>query len=114
MPGVLTKFFSSTPTEVIWTFDAALCMWACLHFCSHCCPSYSDSSISNVPRYVLDWIPPPFLEEWIESGDGYLSIQGLESGMHVTVQAVLRGATERLDVMSWGLAARYREVLNTL
>lgn len=111
--------FYSTPTELIWIFDAALCMWAFLRFSGLSFSSSADpDAISDGGgtgrHYLISWQASPSLDEWIESGGGDVSVQGLGSGTDINVQAVLRGAAERLGIMSWGLATRYREVLKDL
>ena len=57
------------------------------------------------------------VDDWVRSGRGCVSVQGIgnssrndDSGA-ITAVVVLQGASERLEVMSWGLAAKYRVVL---
>ncbi|KAH8896621.1 hypothetical protein GQ53DRAFT_889865 [Thozetella sp. PMI_491] len=111
---LLNRFTFDTPTEVVWTFDAALCMWAYIRFSGYVFASRTGPSLQNLPHYALSWKPPPSLDDWVQSGEGDISVQGLGSGSDINVRSVLRSAAERLDVMSWGLAARYREVLRDL
>lgn len=107
MPPVRAKN-SSTPTEVVWTFDSALCMWAYLIF--------SPSRTSTPGKTItISWSSSALLEQWVETGDGMITIQGLAgSASGLTAREVVRHSSDRLEVMSWGLAARYREVLQDL
>ena len=105
---------SSTPTEVVWSFDAALCMWAFLRFSGQSLFDHSGASAPDQQKYILSWKPPPRLDEWIESGKGEVSVQSLGTGGELTAYTILKGASERLEVISWGLAARYRGVLTGL
>jgi hypothetical protein len=94
-------------------------MWAFLRFSglsfsSSADPDAISDGCGTGRHYLIGWQASLSLDEWIESGGGDVSVQGLGSGTDINVQAVLRGAAERLGVMSWGLATRYREVLKDL
>ncbi|KAL1907179.1 hypothetical protein Sste5344_007130 [Sporothrix stenoceras] len=111
---LLNRFTFDTPTEVIWTFDAALAMWAFLRFSGQ---SLNGQKSNNATSILLTWKPSPSINEWVKTGRGGVSVQGIGNGSSsddngtITAAAVLRGASERLEVMSWGLAAKYRVVL---
>ncbi|CAK7228811.1 hypothetical protein SBRCBS47491_007034 [Sporothrix bragantina] len=117
---LLNRFTFDTPTEVIWTFDAALAMWAFLRFSGQSLEGqsvHSQQQPGGTPvtdhHVLLTWKPSPLLDDWVRSGQKRLSVQGIgnnDSGA-ITAASVLKGASERLEVMSWGLAAKYRVVL---
>lgn len=109
---LLTRY-NSTPTEVVWAFDAALCMWAFMRLSELSLISDDGSSFRH-QEYVLSWKAASSLDDWIQSGEGNVSVQGIGTGKITTVQAILESAANRLDIMSWGFAARYRDVLRDL
>ncbi|KAL1406153.1 hypothetical protein Q8F55_007837 [Vanrija albida] len=102
---LMSRFAFDTPPEVVWTFDAALCMWAVLRL--------SDVATASpaAPPLTISYAPTPELEGWIEHGDGAPSVQGFGRSARPTAFAMLQTSADRLEVMSWGLAARYRTVL---
>lgn len=69
---------------------------------------------------MMTWKPSPLVDDWVRSGRGRVSVQGIGNNGHsgsngaITAAAVLQGASERLEVMSWGLAAKYRVVLKDM
>ncbi|CAK7236008.1 hypothetical protein SCUCBS95973_009460 [Sporothrix curviconia] len=115
---LLNRFTFDTPTEVIWTFDAALAMWAVLRFSGQSLEGPHQHQSGGAPpvynhHVLLTWKPSPFLDDWVRSIRGRLSVQGIgnNDGGALTAASVLKGASKRLEVMSWGLAAKYRVVL---
>lgn len=59
----------------------------------------------------ISWTATPALDAWIESGGGAVAVQGLGRVPGLAAASVLQAAADRLEVISWGLAARYRRVL---
>ncbi len=94
----------STPPEAIWTADAALCMWAILHFSAQ--PLASDA----LPRTVISWSENAQVQLWVQEGGG-ISVQGLGNVAHLSTSAVLNAMASRLDTLSWGVAAQYGQIL---
>lgn len=93
---------TSTPPELVWLFDAALCMWAVLEL-----GEMHDGDLA----VSISWTATPALDAWIENGAGAVAIQGLGRVPGLAAESVLQAAADRLEVISWGLAARYRRVL---
>lgn len=96
---------NSTPPELVWILDAALCMWACLRF------SPLNSPGTHTGSVAVAWSGSAALDSWVETGNAELTVQGLGAVPGLSTVTVLRSAADRLEVMSWGLAARYRDVL---
>lgn len=59
----------------------------------------------------ISWTATPALDAWIEKGGGAVAVQGLGRVPGIAAESVLQAAADRLEVISWGLAARYRRVL---
>jgi hypothetical protein len=90
----------------VWTFDAALCLWAILQF--------TTQPLSHGPTTTtISWTESSQIELWIKNGGG-VSIQGLGNVAQLSVAVLLQTFADRLEIMSWGLAARYRKVLINL
>jgi hypothetical protein len=103
----------STPTEVVWLFDATIWIWAYLMFCTNPYVVGGGGGAAQKPL-ILGWKPPAWLDQWILTGVGEISVQGLGSGKVLTLELALKAAADRLEVMSWGLAARYRKVIDDM
>lgn len=92
-------------------------MWAFLRFSGQSPDARKPQGDASSP-VLLTWKTSPSVDDWVSSGHGWISIQGIGSNggsggnSAITAATVLRGASERLEVMSWGLAAKYRVVLN--
>lgn len=101
---------SSTPPEAVWTFDAALSMWAVIHFSS---TPLALSLPSSSPSVTISWSETPKLETWIQTG-GAAFVQGLGDVATLTPREVLQQMATRLETLSWGLAVQYRQILLNL
>lgn len=83
-------------------FDAVLCMWMWLR-------------LANTPAegrgrpVVISHVASVEVDEWIASGHGIVAVHSLGQGISAT--RVLELGADRLAMMPWGLAARYRSVL---
>ncbi|RSH90377.1 hypothetical protein EHS25_000982 [Saitozyma podzolica] len=104
---LLWRFTFDTPPEVVWTFDAALCMWAVLRF------SNNPIAMTGMPGPVVSWSESAAVDEWVKLGGG-LIVQGLGNIGGLSISSLLQGFADRLDVLSWGLASQYRKVLLSL
>lgn len=91
---------------MIWLFDSAIVLWACLTHGSSSLPCSSTGSSVN-----LTWTFSAAVDNWIEHGQGDLIIQGVGELGRLTPNDVLISSANSLDLMSWGLAARYKDVL---
>lgn len=100
----------SSPTEVVWLFDATVWIWAYLSFSA----SPFVSIDPHASPLLLGWTKPVWFEQWISSGVGEISMQGLRGGTALNLSIILTGASDRLAVLSWGLAAKYRLVVDEL
>lgn len=119
VPVLFTQILisSSTPTEIVWIFDSALTLWACLRFARiewHNGTGTGTAPGPIIRQFYIGWNITQSLDEWILTGQGRIVVQGLGHGSDISVEAILRGAIERLDAVSWGLAGIYREVLRNL
>ncbi|RSH93054.1 hypothetical protein EHS25_007407 [Saitozyma podzolica] len=101
---LISRFKFDTPPEVIWMFDVALSLWACLRF-GNVLPSASAA----IP-VVVSWVKTPELETWVKTG-GPIIIQGLGGITTASWSQLLQRCAEHLQVSSWELGARYRKVL---
>jgi len=106
----LQQLTDSTPLEVPWVFDAAWVIWAYLRF-GDVKPASAGGSGSSIRTLKIGWAWTPELAQWIETGKGTVSIDGLGRVPGLSPRAVLLSAADRLDTISWGLAGRYRKVL---
>jgi hypothetical protein len=104
------KADASSPSDVIWLFDATVWIWAYLKFSD--VPFIDNDALG--PPMVLGWTRPEWLDNWINSGVGRISMQGLRTGTALSLRSILSGASDRLSVMSWGLAMKYRQVVDEL
>lgn len=108
--ALLGRYVFDSPSEVIWLFDTALTLWAILKFGG----DYTSNSSADIrPPTVLSWTRTPAVDDWIASG-GPLWLQGLGTLAELTPAVVLHNLANRLDLLCWGLAGRYRQVLNKL
>lgn len=96
----------STPPEVIWLFDSALCLWAIIR-CS------KDPIAYGTPTTTISWSETPQLETWIAHGGGAM-IQGIGDVATLTTVQVLQHCADRLETLSWGLVEHYRQILVSL
>jgi hypothetical protein len=101
----------STPTEAVWLFDATLCLWACLKY-GGIIDAYA--SIADVKSIQLAWSWSSAIQSWIEDGQARISLAGVGELRPSLVNDILRSTANTLELMSWGLAGRYRQVLLNL
>lgn len=109
--ALLGRYVFDSPPEVIWLFDAALALWAILKFGS--VSSFGALASESQQMTVLSWTRTPAVEHWIVNG-GPLWLQGLGTLSEISPTTVLHNLANRLDILCWGLAGRYRQVLNKL
>lgn len=96
----------SSPCEVVWTFDSALCLWAVLRF--------SQEPLAEGPPFLtITWSESAQIESWISNGGG-IAVQGLGDAAILTPETVLTYFMERLAGLSWSLATQYIQVLSSI
>lgn len=127
---------NSTPSETVFTFDAALTFWAIVKFgqgelvrgssmgqkrTTITCAlvpiehSFRALTVSNPADAFIFMLGSDFddVEGWIQTG-GPVSFQGLGDLAELSVAKILTTFGEKLENMSWGLAQKFRHVLTNL
>ncbi|ORY26042.1 hypothetical protein BCR39DRAFT_542336 [Naematelia encephala] len=103
---LLKRYTFDTPTEVIWTFDSALCLWAIIRF------SFEPIAVGS-PMTTIAWSETPQIENWILNGGGAI-VQGLGDVSLLPPASILQHFAKQLETLSWGLAEQYRQIIITL
>ncbi|KAJ5619437.1 hypothetical protein N7510_003421 [Penicillium lagena] len=106
--ALLIRFTFENPCEAIWTFYAALALWAIIKF-----GSGLNISSSGPKRTVVTWSDFDDVHEWIQHG-GQASFQGLGNLADLSEAKLLSTFSERLESMSWGISLQFRHVLMNL
>lgn len=112
----------SAPAETVLTLDVALTVWAMVKFStnlSSACPS-QDSAAITCKFYPSFWQSGLFssvlgpncddMSEWVTAA-GQAYFRGLGDFDSLTSHGVLQIFKQRMDMMSWGLAERFKHVL---
>lgn len=91
---------------MIWLTDAALSLWAVLHF--------SNGPISSGhPSTVIACFETTNIGMWIQQGGG-ISVQGMGDVGQMTATHVLKLMVIKLETLTWGLGQQYRQILTNL
>jgi hypothetical protein len=96
----LLRANNSTPPEAALIFDAALCLWAVIRF---------GQTSGGEPTVFISWSMSAAVANYISTGQGTISIQGI--GAVSSSTHILQAVANRLDMLSWGIAAAYKRVL---
>ncbi|WWC70866.1 uncharacterized protein I206_104818 [Kwoniella pini CBS 10737] len=107
--GLLAEFSRGSFSELFWTFDCALVVWAIVKYAPHQITNKGLRSALFAANW-FDTIPPNL---WIAHG-GEIVFPYLGSSSNWTVSNLLELFMNRLESMKWGLAVQYKLVLNTL
>lgn len=110
--GLLSQFMFGSPCEVIWVFDTALTIWAMLKFGGDIA-SGLIAARQSAQMTVIGWTRTPVVDQWITYG-GPVWLHGLGAIIDLSPISVLTAFANRLDLLCWGLASRYRAVLTKL
>ncbi|KFZ03327.1 hypothetical protein V502_11042 [Pseudogymnoascus sp. VKM F-4520 (FW-2644)] len=108
LSALLTRFTFDAPSESVWIFDAALTFWAIIKF------GIGLGGLSaSQGRTIVTWSGSNEVDGWIQNG-GPVSFQGIGDLAELSVSRVLSVFSERLENMPWGIADRFRHVLDQL
>ncbi|WVF68904.1 hypothetical protein IAT40_003677 [Kwoniella sp. CBS 6097] len=111
--GVLNALLAEFPrgsfSELFWTFDCALVVWAVVKYAPH---QISSSGLRSA-LFAANWFDTTPPELWVSHG-GQIVFPFLGSSSTWTVSHLLDLFMGRLESMPWGLAVQYRLVLNNL
>ncbi|KAJ5963060.1 hypothetical protein N7481_013365 [Penicillium waksmanii] len=106
--ALLIRFTFENPCEALWTFYAALALWAIVKFGKEL-----NISSSGPKRTVVTWSDFDDVDEWIQCG-GPISFQGLGNLAELSEYKILSTFNERFESMSWGISLHFRHVLMNL
>ena len=95
--------YSSTPPEVIWLADAAMCMWAVMRLSAM--PISQGVVVATASCYETGDV-----QRWIQNGGG-LVVQGFGAVGLMSADHILQHIAARLETRSWGLGQQYRRIL---